>query len=52
VTPAAVYRGGDAATQRLALSVRQDSVGYPAETDRLADAYLNTAMGGMEEFNP
>ena len=29
--------------ERLALSVRQDSIGYPAETDRLAGAYLNTA---------
>ena len=27
----------------LALSVRQDSIGCPAETDRLARAYLNTA---------
>ena len=30
--------------ERLALSVHQDSVGYPAETDRLTGAYLNTAF--------
>ena len=32
--------------ERLALSVRQDSVSYPAETDRLAGAYLNTPPAG------
>ena len=30
--------------ERLALSVRQDSVGCPAETDWFAGAYLNTAQ--------
>ena len=28
----------------LALPVRQDSISYPAETDRLAGAYLNAAV--------
>ena len=34
--------------ERLALLVRQDSVGCPAETDRLARAYLNTTAGPAE----
>ena len=38
----ALSNHGEAATRRLALSVRQDPVGCPAETDRLAGAYLNT----------
>ena len=33
--------------ERLALSVRQDSVDCPAETDRLARAYLNTVPAGQ-----
>jgi hypothetical protein len=37
-------RGGFAATQRLALSVRQDLAGQPAETDPLNGPYLNTAL--------
>ena len=37
--------------EHLALSVRQDSIGHPAETDRLAGAYLNTAVTGRRNFS-